>query len=96
MINDHFAMPLAEKYTQDNVQLMEGKVILDFISWDLGWKSNAETSGKMGRAMYNTLSPKISLNTSNANKTQVLLYFNTRAVSQVLPAWSKVRSHGMG
>lgn len=55
-----------------------------------------QTSGKMDRAMHSTLSPKISLNTYDPKKTQVVLSFNVKALPQILPAWSKVSSHGIG
>lgn len=42
-----------EKYAQVNAQLIKGKVILGVISWNLGWKSNADLwKDGQGNAQY--------------------------------------------
>lgn len=68
MINNHFAKPLREKYAQDNAQKIKGKVALDFMSWDLGWSFQCRDlwQDEQGNVFF----PKISLNTSNLDKTQ--------------------------
>lgn len=69
MINNHVTKPFLEKFAQDNAQLIKGKVTLDFISWDLGRKSKAESSGKMAVAMHSSLSPETDLNPSHPKET---------------------------